>query len=424
MNAVEFERVSKTYAIYDHAGDRLRELVSPRRKKLHRDFHALSELTFSVARGEVFCIVGENGSGKSTTLQIMAGIMQPSSGTVRVAGRVAALLELGAGFNPEFSGRDNVFLNAAIMGLTQPEIEARFATIEGFAEIGAFIDQPVKTYSSGMVVRLAFAVAINLDPEILIVDEALAVGDSYFRHRCMRKVHELRARGVTIIFVSHSIADVKAIGDRVLWLEHGRTVALGDADDVLPLYLKSMSDKGGLYVPPAQVLALAKPTAVVPVSALPNIDHRFGNGSAEISGIAVLNEYAEPVHLMMPGMRIIVRITFRASVVLRGPSVGFVLRNHLGFDFSEVTNTAGKKLLPALSAGDRCTVDFQIDLPELYPGAFSFSPFVSNDGEVCDWVDNAVTVQMGRGEGPVYGYLQVPCRIDIAGRETMGPPRA
>ena len=192
VNAVEFQGVSKSYAIYDAPGDRLKELLSLNRLKRHKDFWALHDLTFEVKRGETFCIVGENGSGKSTMLQLVAGILQPSSGTVAVNGRVSALLELGAGFNPEFTGRDNVYLNGSILGLSKRQIDERYKDIASFAEIGDFINQPVKTYSSGMVVRLAFAVAINVDPEILLVDEALAVGDIYFRQRCMRKVHELR----------------------------------------------------------------------------------------------------------------------------------------------------------------------------------------------------------------------------------------
>src|SRR3974390_2871517 len=247
-NAVEFRDVSKSYAIYDSPGDRLKELLSPRRKKRHRDFWALRDVSFEVRRGEAFCIVGENGSGKSTLRQIVAGILQPSSGTVAVNGRVSALLELGAGFNPEFSGRDNVYLNGSILGLTNRQIEERYKHIEAFAEIGDFINQPVKTYSSGMVVRLALAVAINVDPEILLVDEALAVGDIYFRQRCMRKVHELRQRGITILFVSHAVSDVKAIGDRVLWLDHGRMIEVGEPDRVISKYLAAMTEKDSTYL--------------------------------------------------------------------------------------------------------------------------------------------------------------------------------
>src|SRR6195256_5557314 len=224
VNAVEFQGVSKSYAIYDAPGDRLKELLSLNRLKRHKDFWALHDVSFEVARGETFCIVGENGSGKSTLLQMVAGILAPTSGTVSVTGRVSALLELGSGFNPEFSGRDNVYMNGTILGLTTKQIDQKFG------EIGDFMRQPVKTYSSGMAVRLAFAVAISVDPEILLVDEALAVGDIYFRQRCMRKVHELRARGVTILFVSHSTGDVKAIADRVMWLDHGRVIETGEPD--------------------------------------------------------------------------------------------------------------------------------------------------------------------------------------------------
>jgi len=415
VNAVEFDRVSKSYAIYDKPGDRFKELLTLGRRSFHRDFQALRDLSFSIQRGEVFCIVGENGSGKSTTLQLVAGILQPAEGEVRVNGRVSALLELGAGFNPEFTGRDNVYLNASILGLSKGEIDRRYKEIEEFAEIGDFIRQPVKTYSSGMVVRLAFAVAINVDPEILLVDEALAVGDTYFRHRCMRKVHELRARGVTIVFVSHAIGDVKAIGDRVLWLEHGRAMALGDTDTVVSGYLAAMAEKedraelqmGKSFSAPAPVKA---------VYSIPNVDHRLGDGRAEILGIAILNEFGEQVHLMMPRSRIIIRVSLRANGNLSRPVAGFMLRNHLGLDFSETETDREGHSLPEMEKGEVYTVDFHLDIPEFYPGAFSFSPWVSDGGPVCDWIDNAITVQMGRGEGPVYGYIQLPCRIELNAR--------
>jgi lipopolysaccharide transport system ATP-binding protein len=414
VNVVEFQNVSKSYSIYEKAGDRLKELATFGRRAFHRDFWALRDLTFSIRRGEVFCVVGENGSGKSTALQLIAGIMQPSTGSVQVGGRVSALLELGAGFNQEFTGRDNVYLNGAIMGLSKREIDRRYRDIEDFAEIGHFINQPVKTYSSGMVVRLAFAVAINVDPELLLVDEALAVGDTYFRHKCMRKVHELRSRGITIVFVSHSPADIHAIGDRVLWLEHGRMIEIGEAEPVLTRYLaamsnravsnRAMSNRGKTSVERASIPEVQ---AVDPVTVIPNVDHRHGDGRAKIAGIAILNEYAEAVHLMLPDSRLLVRITVEAHEPLAGPTVGFVFRNHLGFDFAE-TSTA----LPALEPGDVRTIDFMIDLPEFYPGAFSFSPWIK-EGGVCDWIDNAITVQMARGNGPVYGYVQLPCRIEL-----------
>jgi lipopolysaccharide transport system ATP-binding protein len=412
VNAVEFERVSKSYSIYEKPADRLKELFLLGRRSFHRDFWALRDLSFTIRRGEVFCIVGENGCGKSTTLQLMAGIMQPAAGEVRVNGRVSALLELGAGFNPEFTGRDNVYLNASILGLSKREIDSRYPEIEAFAEIGDFIDQPVKTYSSGMVIRLAFAVAINVDPEILLVDEALAVGDTYFRHRCMRKVHELRARGVTIVFVSHAVADVKAIGDRVLWLEHGRPMALGETDVVLPRYLAAMTEREGRYAAPASDASLAG-AKVTAVHTIPNVDHRHGDGRAEILGIAILNEYSEPLHLMLPQSRIIIRISLRAGKDLARPAAGFMLRNHLGLDFTETDTDREGHSLPAMRKGEITTVDFHLDIPQFYPGTFSFSPFVTDGASTCDWIDNAVTVQMARGEGPVYGYIQLPCKVEL-----------
>ena len=425
MNAVEFQGVSKSYAIYDAPGDRLKELLSLNRLKRHQDFWALHDVSFEVKRGETFCIVGENGSGKSTLLQMVAGILHPTSGTVGIHGRVSALLELGAGFNPEFSGRDNVYLNGSILGLTTRQIDARYKDIAAFAEIGDFIDQPVKTYSSGMVVRLAFAVAINVDPEILLVDEALAVGDIYFRQRCMRKVHELRQRGITILFVSHAVSDVKAIGDRVLWLDHGRMIDVGEPDRVISKYLAAMTEKDSTYLL-LKSAADPQPRRGGPMQApeivetIPNIDHRFGDGRAQVIGIAVLDEQGRTVSILEPSSRILVCISVRAAADVALPIVGFMLRNQLGMDFSG-TNTAreGYELAP-LQAGDIITVDFYLDLPELYPASFSFSPAIA-DGtllgyQMCDWIDNAITLQMGRSEAQIYGYMHLPCRVEVNAR--------
>ena len=357
MNAVEFQGVSKSYAIYDQPGDRLKELLSLNRLKRHKDFWALHDVSFEVKRGETFCIVGENGSGKSTLLQIVAGILHPTSGTATINGRVSALLELGAGFNPEFTGRDNVYLNGSILGLSTRQIDERYADIAAFAEIGDFINQPVKTYSSGMVVRLAFAVAINVDPEVLLVDEALAVGDIYFRQRCMRKVHELRSRGVTILFVSHAVSDVKAIGDRVLWLDHGRVVDVGEPERVISKYLAAMTEKDSAYLQlkaDAQEKRLRAAPVLAPeiVETIPNIDHRYGDGRAEVIGIAVLDEQGEPLHLLEPATRIVVRISVRAKDDVALPMVGFMLRNQLGHRLLRHQHRA-RRLRAAADAGGR-----------------------------------------------------------------------
>jgi len=418
---VSFRSVSKSYPIYDSPGDRLRELLLFNRRSFHRDFWALREISFEVDRGSTFCLIGENGSGKSTLLQLVAGIFPPTRGEMEVRGRVSALLELGSGFNPEFSGRDNVYLNGAILGLSSREIDRRYRDIEEFAEIGDFLGQPVKTYSSGMIVRLAFAVAINVDPEILLVDEALSVGDVYFRQRCMRKVHELRARGVTILFVSHSMGDVKAIGDRVLWLEAGRVVEIGPPEAVVSKYLAHMVDKDAAYLKlkSTQTRPGGSPPVIAPqiVETIPNIDYRYGNRDAEVIGIAVLDAAGRPAGLLEPGGRITVRISVRARAALLAPMVGFMFRNHLGLDFSGA-NTAREGFdLPPMAPGDVFTVDFHLSVPELYPSHFSFSPAIANGTlrgyEMCDWIDNAVTVQMGPSDGEIYGYVRFPCRIEL-----------
>jgi ABC-type polysaccharide/polyol phosphate transport system ATPase subunit len=420
-----FHGVSKSYPIYEAPSDRLKELLTLNRLSYHRDFWALRDVSFEIKRGETFCIIGENGSGKSTLLQIVAGILQPSSGTAVTHGRVAALLELGSGFNPEFTGRDNVYLNAAILGLTTAEIDARYAQIEAFAEIGEFIDQPVKTYSSGMTVRLAFSVAIHVDPDVLLVDEALAVGDIYFRQRCMRKVHELRAKGVTILFVSHAIGDVKAIGDRTLWLDNGAIRAIGETELVVSKYLAYMVEKDSLFLGLARKdhsahLQPAATQAPELVTTIPNIDHRYGDERAEIIGIQVTDPDGRPLHLLEPASSIVLRISAKAHKAIPNPNIGFMMRNHLGVDFAGTNTLREGHQLPEMWPGDTTTVDFHIALPELYPASFSFSPAIADGNlteyQMCDWIDNALTLQMGHGEGQIYGYLHLPCRVEVNSR--------
>ncbi len=261
-----------------------------------------------------------------------------------------------------------------------------------------------------MVVRLAFAVAINVDPEILLVDEALAVGDASFRHRCMRRVHELRdaRRHHRFRFPCH-----RRCRSSSATVSCGLSMAVPPLSATpkksLPLYLAAMGGR-----------ALAAPAAPAPVliaESIPNVDHRHGNGRAEILGIAVVNEYGESVHLIMPQSRIMVRITFHAHDDLARPIAGFMLRNHLGLDFTETDTEREGHSLPPMRRSETTTVDFAVDIPEFYPGTFSFSPWVADASTVCDWVDNAVTVPMAHGEGPVYGYIQLPCKVELTPRE-------
>jgi lipopolysaccharide transport system ATP-binding protein len=242
--AIRVQGLSKCYQIYDNPGDRLKQFVYPRIKRLlgravkpyFRDFWAVKDVSFEVKRGETVGIIGRNGSGKSTLLQMICGTLTPTGGTIQTHGRIAALLELGSGFNPEFTGRENIFLNAAVMGMTKEEIDTRYDAIVEFSEIGDFIDQPVKSYSSGMYVRLAFSVAVHVDPEILIIDEALSVGDIFFQTKCMRMMHDMMNRGVSVLFVTHDTNTVKSFCDRAVYLENGHQVAFDKTEKVVELY--------------------------------------------------------------------------------------------------------------------------------------------------------------------------------------------
>src|SRR5262249_47134191 len=276
---------------------------------------ALQDISFSLEKGEILGLVGPNGCGKSTLLQIVSGILQPTKGRVVTRGRIAALLELGAGFNPEFTGRENVYLNGEIMGLSRAEIARAMPSIEAFAEIGEFIERPVKEYSSGMYVRLAFSTAIHVDPEILIVDEALAVGDAVFANRCVRKFEELRERKITVLFVSHDLGLVKQLSDRAILLLHGRIEAEGAPKDVINRYIG---------------LVLAKQEPANRKEERMQSSFRHGDGASEILGVAILNARGEKVTSVASGEPVTVRVRSRFHQQRSDPMVGILIRTRIG----------------------------------------------------------------------------------------------
>jgi len=241
--AISVENVAKIYKLYQKPSHRIFEVFLPGKRKFHKPFEALKNISFTVEKGEFIGIIGKNGSGKSTLLQMICGIFPPTEGEIVVNGRISALLELGAGFNPEFTGRQNVYLNATILGFSREEIDSKFDAIAAFADIGDFIDQPIKMYSSGMVVRLAFAVQANVEPDILIVDEALSVGDSYFQAKCTRRMGQLIESGVTILYVSHDITSIPLLCSRAIYLEKGSIKKSGAAIDVVDCYLRDLRDE-------------------------------------------------------------------------------------------------------------------------------------------------------------------------------------
>ncbi len=255
--AIRVENLSKCYQIYDNPRDRLLQMLARGRKQFFREFWALRDVSFEVCRGETVGIIGRNGSGKSTLLQMVCGTLNPSSGTVRTTGRISALLELGSGFNPEFTGRENIYMNGSVLGLTEADITARYEEISAFAEIGDFIDQPVKVYSSGMIVRLAFAVSVYVDPDILIVDEALAVGDAAFQYKCLERLKELTQSGVTLLFVSHDIGMVQSFCNRAIYLHNGEIKAQGASVDLAELYMMDIrSDQCKMITSPVDQIRL------------------------------------------------------------------------------------------------------------------------------------------------------------------------
>jgi ABC-type polysaccharide/polyol phosphate transport system ATPase subunit len=372
------QNVSKLYRLYRRPSDRLRELL-PASAPRHTDFWALKDISFEVEKGETLSLVGPNGCGKSTLLQIVAGILQPTTGRVVTRGRIAALLELGAGFNPEFSGRENVYLNGEIMGLSRAEIERAMPSIEAFAEIGEFIERPVKEYSSGMYVRLAFSTAIHVDPEILIVDEALAVGDAVFANRCVRKFEELRERKITVLFVSHDLGLVKSLSDRAMLLLNGRMEAYGTPNDVINRYIGLVLEK--------QRSATAKNDRV-------RASFRHGDGSSEVVGVEILNAQGEPVTTVAAGESVTVRVRSRFHAPVSDPMVGILLRTRIGIDVYGTNTRIEEMRLGDFQAGDELEVDFHLEC-WLTPQSYTLTVATQNpDGSSHDWLDDAIAFEV------------------------------
>ena len=422
MNAVTVNNISKNYRIYPNPSARLKELIY-RKRRFHQDFWALRNISFEVKQGSSFGIIGENGSGKSTLLQIIAGTLTPTEGKIGLSGRVAALLELGAGFNTEFTGRENTFLNGAILGLHRDEIAQKLPKIERFAEIGDFIDQPVKTYSSGMYVRLAFAIAIHVDPEILLVDESLAVGDIYFQQRCMHRIRQMRSEGKTILLVSHDVAAIKNLCDSALWLEQGAIKDYGTPDQVVARYLAALTLRRDPYLSEKNSNVLESTvdssdelmTNFV-VRTLPNVDDRWGNGDATVLGIQLLDEAGRDSENVYHGDMLTVRVSVRFNRSVEQPIIGIIMRNRLGEEISGNNTSVENFELPIAKAHQIYTVDFHLHLPVLQPGNYYFTPAVSNgthlDFVVCDLVENTISLTLKQRE-IVYGYMKMSCRIEL-----------
>ncbi len=417
MPAIQVKHLSKKYQIYSHPADKLREVLRLTRKPLHREFWALEEISFEAERGSSLGIIGQNGSGKSTLLQILAGIMRQTRGDCYVNGKVSALLELGSGFNPEFTGRENVFMNGAILGFDTKQMEDRFEAITRFAEIGDFIDQPVKTYSSGMFMRLAFAVAVNVDPDILLVDEALSVGDLIFQHRCMHRMNQLRNSGKTIVLVTHDLGAVTQFCSRALLLDGGHLIEDGRPDAVVQKYRALIFERERRYggfdageMERGDVITGSGAVSMPVAQSIPNIDHRFGSGEASVVGVEMLDSAGKPTQSVFSGDSVIVRISVRFNGDIDHPIMGYTLRDRLGVELSACNTSYVGRPLPKGRKGQIFTTDFQIQLPLLAPGSYSLSPAVAKGDllkhDMCDWIDNALVFSIS-SERVVYGMLRM-----------------
>lgn len=403
--AISLKNISKCFKRYAHPTDRLKEVLLPG-KNLANPFWAVSQISLNVARGETLGILGRNGSGKSTLLQIIAGTLAPTSGEVCVNGRISALLELGSGFNPEFTGRQNVFFNGRILGLSQQEIQKKLTEIIDFAEIGDFIDQPVKTYSSGMFIRLAFAVAINVEPQILIVDEALAVGDIFFQQKCFKYLSELKTKGVSIILVSHDTQAIVNLCDRALILQNGSLIYEGKPSDAAAKYtelyysqfLDDTPEKNQLSSAETLTPSLASThsagshTPEVFVTDFPP-NARFGSAIGLIAGVAISDIKGQPQTIFQVGEEICLSVKINPHSPSICPlNIGFQLKDRLGQILIGTNTCFLKKKFDSLIFGEPfiCQFKFQLAIaPEQYTVVVAAAEDDADAQVVYDWIEQA-----------------------------------
>ena len=323
--AIQVRDVAKHFKVYLDKGSSLKEKVLFKNRRKYEERTVLKDISFQVGAGEAIGIIGENGCGKSTLLKLMSKIMYPDSGSIEIRGRVSALIELGAGFHPDMSGRENIYTNASIFGLSKKEIDERLEDIIQFSELGDYIDNPVRTYSSGMYMRLAFSVAINVDADVLLVDEILAVGDAAFQAKCFNRMREIKAAGTTIVIVSHSLGQIEQICDRSIWIHHGLIRAEGAPRDVHPQYLDYMGER--VVAAEEAEHEAAKQTEAEPENAEQN-KNRWGNGAARFTKILLLDENGEEKETFPTGKSMCIRLHYKLQGTVRNPAVGIgIFRN-------------------------------------------------------------------------------------------------
>ncbi len=440
--AIRVSNLSKCYHIYDAPSDRLKQFVLPRLKRLirrpsrpyFRPFWALKDLSFEVRKGETVGIIGRNGSGKSTLLQILAGTLTPTSGEVNINGRVAALLELGSGFNPEFTGRENVFMAGQIFGMSMEEIAEILPDIESFADIGDHINQPVKTYSTGMQVRLAFSVATAKQPEILIVDEALSVGDAFFQHKCYSRIRRFQNQGTTLFFVSHDIAAVRTLCNRSIWLDNGIIRASGDTKTVIDSYMTEVYAKQQAINPLDDSASDSNPegSAVTRPKRDCRLDfinqsnlrndievfdfdedaYRWGDGLAKINSIRIEDATGNPLSWTLGGEEVLLIIEATCKDTLHAVILGFMVRDRLGQNlFGDNTFLTTQDNPVSIRAQSTARAQFRFLMPILPAGSYAITAAIATgtqkDHIIHDWMNEALFFESHNGF-TVSGLVGVP----------------
>lgn len=424
---ISIENLSKCYRIYEKPQDRLKQSIYSKISRTfgkaikiyYREFWALKNISFEVKKGEAVGIIGSNGSGKSTLLQLICGISNPTNGTIKVKGRVAALLELGSGFNPDFTGRENIYMNAALLGLSRAEVDERYERILQFADIGEFIDQPIKTYSSGMVVRLAFAVVVNVDPDILIVDEALAVGDMLFQSKCMLRLREMIDHGVTMLFVSHDTAALRALCDKALYLSNGINLGFQKAPEIIDKYMIASHEAINKMLLSGEILNLSLPIfesqslskKEIFVSTeyeckWPHETNRYGNAEARVLDVKLLNSKNKPTNELDVGEEFVVQVSIKFNKEFSSYVLGYSMRDLKGQMLVGAITSTENFQPPKVAAGDIYVVNIA-GKNQLAAGIYSISvglelPVILNKKHVfMDVVENVVIFKSNFDSNPI-----------------------
>jgi lipopolysaccharide transport system ATP-binding protein len=435
--SIRVTNLSKNFEIYENPRNRLKQFILPRifnlfgksKKQYFKSFCALKNISFEIRKGETVGIIGRNGAGKSTLLQILCGTLSPTAGNVEINGRVAALLELGAGFNTEFTGRENIYINAGVLGLSEAEINERFEDIVTFADIGDFLEQPVKTYSSGMFVRLAFAVAVHVDADILIIDEALSVGDVYFQAKCMEHMKKLIESGVSVLFVSHDTNSIKSLCSRAIYLEHGKVIEIGSTEHVVEAYYTNTIKSRQLIHKNLESISLPS-IKNDEFSALENSAqiaftertafNRIQNGKASFLNIEIKNNSGQEVESINFGQTIIIRMKFQSHENIPTIGLGYHIRDRNGFDVVYSDTGIENCHITDLKKGDIFTIDWKFKV-YLREGDYSISAVLSipldlsiSMAEICDWIPIASSIKVSRGENfPIHAAVYWPNNISI-----------